>query len=160
MANAAGASLMGKGIGALLGGARTGMNAIPGGGFGKLTAGMTAMDMFSNVHNGDDVGTAAVKAGANYMLWSALPGPMTALTFAPMVASGAMKAGTFFNHKQQWWNQQHRPGNTVGGQYMDTQRAQTMRQAAVQAIQGSKLNARSALGGEAQLFANNPYNMR
>jgi hypothetical protein len=43
---------------------------------------------------------------------------------------------------------------------MDTQRAQTMRQAAVQAIQGSKLNARSALGGEAQIFANNPFNNR
>jgi hypothetical protein len=41
----------------------------------------------------------------------------------------------------------------VGGNYMDTQRALTMRQAAVQAIQGSKLNARSALGGEARILA-------
>lgn len=160
MSNGPGASILGKGMSALWGGVKKGTGAIPGGGFGKMTAGFTAFDMYSNVQNGDDIGTAGVKAGANYMLWSALPGPMTALTFAPMVAKGAMQAGTFMNHKQQWWNKQFHPGNTVGGQYMDTQRAQTMRQAAVQAIQGSKLNARSALGGEAQLFANNPYNNR
>jgi hypothetical protein len=36
--------------------------------------------------------------------------------------------------------------------YQDTQPAMTMRQAAIQAIQGSKLNARNALGGEAALM--------
>lgn len=36
--------------------------------------------------------------------------------------------------------------------YQDTEQAYTMRQAAVQAIQGSHLNARSALGGEARLM--------
>lgn len=36
--------------------------------------------------------------------------------------------------------------------YKDTQQAITMRQAAVQAIQGSRMNARSALGGEARLM--------
>jgi hypothetical protein len=160
MSNGAGASAMGKAFGALWGGTKKATNAIPGGGFGKMAAGFTAMDLYSNVQAGDDFGTAAVKAGANYMLWSAMPGVMTAATFGPALASGAMKAGTFTHHKQQWWDKQFRPGNTVGGGYMDTQRAQTMRQAAVQAIQGSKLNARSALGGEAQIFANNPFNNR
>jgi hypothetical protein len=36
--------------------------------------------------------------------------------------------------------------------YQDTQQAATMRQAAIQAIQGSKLNARNALGGEAAMM--------
>lgn len=158
MANANGASLLGKGASALWGAGKKGMSAVPGGAISKTVLGMTAFDMYGNVQAGDDIGTAGVKAGANYMLWAALPGPMTAFTFGPALAGAAMQTGTFINKKQQWWNQQFRPGNTVGGNYMDTQRAQTMRQAAVQAIQGSKLNARSALGGEAQIFANNPWN--
>ena len=40
----------------------------------------------------------------------------------------------------------------MGFNYVDTEQAYTMRQAAVQAIQGSHLNARSALGGEARLM--------
>jgi hypothetical protein len=158
MANGPGASILGKGLGTLWGAGKKGMNSLPGGAFGKVAAGMTVADMYGNVQAGDDVGTAAVKAGANYVEWSMAPGPMTALTFGPALAGAAMQAGTFINRKEQWWDKQFRPGNTVGGNYMDSQRAQTMRQAAVQAIQGSKLNARSALGGEAQIFANNPYN--
>ena len=41
------------------------------------------------------------------------------------------------------------------GDFVDTRGAQTMRQATVQAIQGSKMNARSALGGEAKILS--PY---
>jgi hypothetical protein len=149
--------MAGKGVGAAFKGGRSLWGKVPGGKIGKGMVGFAAFDMYSNIQGGDDVGTAAVKAGANFMLWDALPGPMTALTVAPALAQGAMAAGTFINKKQQWWNQQFKNTGVVGGQYIDTQRAQTMRQAAVQAIQGSKMNARSALGGEAKIFANNPF---
>lgn len=158
MANAQGANIVKQGLSALWKGGKAGASKIPGGPIGKGMSAMTALDVWGNLQSGDDLGTAAVKAGANYMLWSALPGPMTALTFTPMLAQGAMGVGNFIHHKQQWWNQQFKQDGQVGGNYIDTQRAQTMRQAAVQAIQGSKLNARSALGGEARIFANNPYN--
>lgn len=151
------AGMAGKGVGAIWKGGKGLWGKVPGGAVGKGMVGMAAFDMYSNVQSGDDVGTAAVKAGANYMLWDAMPGPMMALTVAPALAQGAMAAGTFINKKQQWWNMQFKNTGVVGGNYVDSQRALTMRQAAVQAIQGSKLNARSALGGEARLFANNPY---
>ena len=47
-------------------------------------------------------------------------------------------------------NQQLQPGTNFT--YRDSNAAYTMRQASVQAIQGSKLNARNALGGEAALM--------
>lgn len=43
-------------------------------------------------------------------------------------------------------------GPNVGGGYQDTQQAYTMRQRAVQAIQQSRMNARSVLGNEASLL--------
>lgn len=46
--------------------------------------------------------------------------------------------------------QYYRPG--FGGQYNDTQQAYTMRQRGVQAMQASKMNARSVLGSEARTF--------
>jgi hypothetical protein len=156
MANAQSASVVKDGMKALLNGGKA-MKHMPKGKMGKAMVGFTALDLVGNLHAGDDLGTASVKAGANAILWSALPGPMAALTFAPALAGAAFKAGTFVHHKQQWWNMQHKNSGVVGGQYIDSQRAQTMRQAAVQAIQGSKLNARSALGGEARIFASNPY---
>ncbi|MFP3359475.1 hypothetical protein R0K17_19275, partial [Planococcus sp. SIMBA_143] len=56
-------------------------------------------------------------------------------------------------NKVMWWNKQHLQG-TIGGGYMDTQRALTMRQAAVQSIEASKMNSRSSLGGEARILSN------
>ena len=157
MTNANGVSMVEKGMAALWGGAKKGFGMVPGGKMGKGMAAFAAFDIYGNLQSGDDLGTAAVKTAANQILWAAAPGPMAALTFTPMLAKGAMAVGTFAHHKQQWWNMQHKPTGIVGGQYVDTQRAQTMRQAAVQAIQGSKMNARSALGGEAKIFANNPW---
>ena len=47
----------------------------------------------------------------------------------------------------------YRPG--FGGSYNDTQNAYTMRQRGVQAMQASKMNARSVLGSEARSFHTN-----
>lgn len=116
-------------------------------GFGVVDAGM-------NMAAGDDAGTAIGKAAVSTALWFTAPGIMTAhmaATMAPMAAAGV------YNWNRQAktnWQNAHLQGQ-VGGMYQDTQRAMTMRQAAVQAIQGSKMNARSALGGEARILNNN-----
>ncbi|ONG92331.1 hypothetical protein BKK40_06095 [Bacillus cereus] len=128
---------------------------IPGGKFGKTVGAFSAFDVYSNVQAGDDIGTAVVKAGTQQIYWTMAPTLAFATTFAPMIGEGAMAAGRFAHSKQQWWNQQFQHNGVVGGNYIDTQRALTMRQASVQAIQGSKMNARSALGGEARILS--PY---
>lgn len=112
--------------------------------------GWGGLDAYMNMKEGDDFGTAAVKGAATGMLWTVAPGPMWAATLAPLARDGAIAAQQWHKGKSDWWQQQHLPN--FGGQYQDTQRAMTMRQAAVQQIQGSKLNARSALGGEAKLL--------
>lgn len=128
---------------------------IPGGKFGKTVGVFSALDVYGNLQSGDDLGTAVVKAGAQQIYWTMAPTLAAVTTFGPMIGEGAIAAGRFAHSKQQWWNKQFQHDGMVGGQYVDTQRAQTMRQAAVQAIQGSKMNARSALGGEARIMS--PY---
>lgn len=112
-----------------------------------------AIDTYMNVQNGDNFGTAAVKGAFSGMLWSTMPGVMMAATVAPLVPAAVKGAHNWKREKEAWWNQQFLPN--FGGNYQDTQRALTMRQAAVQQIQGSKLNGRSALGGEAKLLSAN-----
>lgn len=122
---------------------------------GMATGGVfAAADFYGNVKNGDDVVTAGMKTAASSMLWAAAPWTM-AIGSVAMAAPAAVEGYTNWKKgKEEWWNQQFYRG-TVGGQYQDTQRALTMRQAAVQQIQGSKLNARSALGGEARILNEN-----
>jgi hypothetical protein len=120
-------------------------------GFG-LWAGV---DTFMNMKAGDDFGTAAVKGVASGMLWTAMPGIMTAHMIATSAPAVINSVNQYKRQKESWWYKQHLPN--FGGQYQDTQRAQTMRQAAVEAIQGSKLNARSALGGEARILSQTMY---
>lgn len=113
------------------------------------------LDTISNMKQGDSFGTAAAKGLVSGMLWETMPAIMTAqllATAAPrVIATGA----NWYRQRQQWYNNQHLPN--FGGNYRDTQRALTMRQAGIQAIQGSKLNARSSLGGEAQILAQSMY---
>lgn len=113
------------------------------------------IDTFMNMKQGDDFGTAALKGVATGMLWATMPGIMTAHLAATTAPGMINAANQYKRQKESWWYKQHLPN--FGGQYQDTQRAQTMRQSAVQAIQGSKLNARSALGGEARLLSQGMY---
>lgn len=120
----------------------------------KGNIGFGVLDAAMNMAAGDDFGTAAFKAAGSTALWYTAPGIMTAYTAATM-APQIVGAGYQWHQKAKaGWNNAHLNGQ-VGGQYQDTQRALTMRQAAVNAIQGSKLNARSALGGEARILNNN-----
>lgn len=131
-------------------GAKQGIRAKMGG-IGPWGVAFAGMDTMANLKAGDDLGTAGVKAAASAMLWTAAPWTM-GITTAAAAIPGAVSAGVqWHKQKKDWWNMQHLKGN-VGGNYQDTQRAYTMRQAAVNQIQMSKLNARSALGGEAQIL--------
>lgn len=116
------------------------------------------MDFVSNVAAGDNLGTSAMKAGVTGVLAAANPLLFGVAMATPLVKDVGISAYKFQREKQQWWNKQFAYDNLVGGNYVDTQRAMTMRQAAVQSIQASKLNARSALGSEARIL--NPYDSR
>ena len=65
---------------------------------------------------------------------------------------GAVMQSAMDHHRygKQQIQKYYRPG--FGGNYQDTQAAYTMRQRGVQAMQASKLNARSVLGSEARTF--------
>ncbi|MDK2600728.1 hypothetical protein QO179_24850 [Bacillus stercoris] len=120
----------------------------------KGTLGFGALDTAMNMAGGDDFGTALGKGAASAALWYTAPGMMWAYTAATTVPQAVGAGYQWYRQQKDWWNSAHLQG-TVGGNYQDTQRALTMRQAAVEAIQGSKLNARSALGGEARILNQN-----
>jgi hypothetical protein len=120
--------------------------------FMKGNLAFAAIDVPMNMAAGDDFGTAVLRSSASAALWATAPwvmGTHLAATTLPMAG-----AAIYNTHKQKvnQWNMAHMQG-TLGGTYMDTQRAVTMRQAAVQAIESSKMNARSSLGGEAKILA-------
>ena len=115
--------------------------------FSALFAGM-------EMYGGESMGNAVAKGIGESLLWEFAPGAMIGYQLATTLPSAGMAAADRVRAQGRWWNQAHRP--SFGGGYRDTQQAITMRQAAVQAISGSKLNARSALGGEARMF-HRPY---
>jgi hypothetical protein len=133
----------------------TGLSAITGIGTPNLM--YVGLDSAQNLANGDSLGTSVAKGFAS----GALMASMTPVA-AGMMALDAGNAYVKFKGWEIKRNQQlkglMRQSNTVGGGYVDTQRALTMRQASIQAIQGSKLNARSALGGEARILS--PFDSR
>jgi len=122
---------------------------------GYLGVGMTALDFKSNLDQGQGVGEAALKSAASFAAWSAAA-PVMWGHMAATTGIDAVEAGyKWRKQRSEEMRSQLVSDRTVGGNYIDSSRAQTMRQAAVQAIQGSKMNARSSLGGEARLFHNN-----
>ena len=117
-------------------------------------AGWGVIDGMMNMAAGDDFGTAALKATASTALWYTAPGVMTAYSVGTAIPAVAGAAYQWGRSQRAWWSNSHLNGQ-VGGNYQDNQRALTMRQAAVNTIQSSKLNARSALGGEARILNQN-----
>lgn len=113
-----------------------------------------AIDLPMNMAQGDDFGTAAMKAGTTAALWTVAPAIMSVHLAATALPAVAGSVHQWQRGKAASWNAGFAKGQ-VGGQYQDTQRALTMRQAGIEAIQGSKLNARSALGGEARILSQN-----
>lgn len=120
----------------------------------KGLIGWGALSTATNMAQGDDFTKAAMKGAVDAVLWHNYAPVMWGIEAAKDIPAVGQAAFSWFQQQKQWWNMQHLQGS-VGGGYHDTQRALTMRQAAVQAIQGSKLNARSALGGEAQILNQN-----
>ncbi len=106
---------------------------------------------------GSGVTTSAFKAGVSNIAWNMAPFLAGTAMLAPVAYQGAKAAYDWRKQKTQSLFDMKHPTGMVGGNYRDTQQAQTMRQAALQQIQGNKLNARSALGGEARIFSNNYY---
>lgn len=130
------------------------IRANPGGAINAVQGGLS---INSRVKRGDSFMGAVAKEGANMAMWATNPGIMMGIQGAQMAYSGTKAAYQFRRRKHDSIVQglESAAGNTVGGGYMDTNAAATMRQAAVQQIQGNKMNARSALGGEARIFAGN-----
>lgn len=113
---------------------------------------MMPIDVYSRLQEGDDLATATIKSAGELALSLAFPVAYWS-TFAASIGYDISVAAVDWwrGVESQYWSLYQK--GTVGGGYVDTQQALTMRQAAVQAIQGSKLNARSALGGEARILS-------
>lgn len=102
---------------------------------------------------GSSTAASLAKAGTMGAIRSTAPILGAAIDIAPMAVQGVVAANRFRREKAEDYYKLSHIDNEIGGYFKDTPGAQTMRQAAVQQIQGNKLNARSALGGEAKLFS-------
>ena len=121
--------------------------AIVGVGMGVIDGGMTYYDRRAEHPDESKVVSAAFAAG-NVALWTFLPGVAFA-TEAYGVAKDLGQAGVFNQHK---YESAYVGRNDIGGSwhFNDSQQAATMRQRGLDAIANSRMNARSALGGEAR----------
>lgn len=81
--------------------------------------------------------------------YEVFPEVMWARFAASAIPSIAQAVYASYERRQDWWDSIRQPNMGV---FFDTEAALTMRQAAVQAIQASKMNARSVLGQEARLM--------
>lgn len=117
------------------------------------------IDTAFRLKQGDPVGPAIMKAIPETLAWTTMPGLMFGLLGVNMLGQAAPALINADSKLESKYAELHKRGRRPSFQMMDTQQAATMRQAAVQAIQGSKLNARNALGGEAALMHRN-YNDR
>lgn len=127
----------------------------PGGAMG-LAFGV-GMNTIGSLGSGDPLGTSILKGIVGEAAFGIAPVAVSTY-YGSQLIYGAAKAGYALD-KRIKMNQTYGRSATPTFGYIDTQQAQTMRQAAVQAIQGSKLNARNALGGEAALMHVN-YNRK
>lgn len=114
---------------------------------------------YGRVKDGSGLMSAIGREAISSALWATQPHLMTGIMAAQFAVQGTQAAYAFRRqaHTKFTGMLESAGSNQVGGGYMDTNQAATMRQAAFQQIQGNKINARSALGGEARIFANNRY---
>ena len=123
-----------------------------------LGIGNVVYETNNQMKNGNGFGVSLLKSGIETALWETNPILMGAATLAPMAVQGGIAANKFRRSKaEERYDRKHNSYGVIGGGFVDTMQAQTMRQAAVQQIQGNKLNARSALGGEARIFSSQIY---
>jgi len=123
--------------------------------FGKNLLVTSVLSTVGNLIEGESPGRAIAQgalAGIKFgVIGAVLPG-----FFGTQIAFQVGKAlgGLYFslNRRGRELRTIRQDKNNFNWNFVDTEQAYTMRQAAVQAIQASKLNARSALGGEARLM--------
>lgn len=119
-------------------------------GLGQHAIGMGMAVGMGVMSSNGNMGEAILKGAGMYALEAVVPGAFMVNTVADM---GGAAATAYIDHKR-YGNariQKYYRGN-FGGNFQDTQAGYTMRQRGVQAIQQSKLNARSVLGSEARSF--------
>lgn len=109
------------------------------------------IDTYLGMKSGEAFGTAMLKGVGWGVVGAVAPGPLTAWFVGQGAGAIGMGLMNFSENLDSRYNQSMKMAKP-NFQYIDTKQALTMRQAAVQAIQGSKMNARNALGGEAALM--------
>lgn len=118
-------------------------------GFVNHALGVT-MNVGGELMSGTDAKTALVKGAFWFAAEAVVPG---ASWVQPMAAAGDFATQQYLSHKYEGKGKvqsYYRPG--FGGNFQDSQSGYTMRQRSVQAMQQSKINARSVLGSEAKTF--------
>lgn len=118
-------------------------------GFVSHALGVTA-NVGGELMGGADVGTALVKGAFWAAAEAVVPG---AALIQPMIDAGDFATQQYLGYKHEGKGKiqsYYRPG--FGGNFQDSQSGYTMRQRSVQAMQQSKINARSVLGSEAKTF--------
>lgn len=111
----------------------------------------------TNVTSGMSIPGAVAKAAVSSALYATNPVAMYTAQASKMAVQGTIAAHKYRRGQAEKYLNEGYNSQRVGSGFQDTMQAQTMRQAALQQIQGNKLNARSALGGEARIFSNRRY---
>lgn len=126
-------------------GKHLGVGSIAGAGFD------VAFSVVGGIKSGQSFGESIIKGTADAAMWAIAPGVMWT-AFGASIAGSVGKGIYNYNANLDSRYYERMQAAKSNFNYVDTRQAVTMRQAAVQAIQGSKMNARNALGGEASLM--------
>lgn len=113
-----------------------------------LFDGITTYAERRHEHPDENKLVSASYAAGTAALWEMFPGVM----FGLMAAGVAKQAGAAYQnlYRDQKSRYMQNTSRDIGGGFVDTEMAYTMRQRGLQAISSSRLNARSALGNEAR----------
>lgn len=120
---------------------------------GKVASGLAggfALDMGIEMAMGHSVGDAVKQASLEALLYEMFPSIGLSYMAIPLAQLSYQIGRSHYDNDKQQFEDMYRPN--LGGNYQDTQQAYTMRQRGVQAIQNSRLNARSALGNTARMM--------
>jgi hypothetical protein len=112
----------------------------------------TGFELVGRVSSGEKLSLSTIgKSVVSGVGWELIhPGAAAAYGLASLAVAGGAAAYNSVRKQQQKWKDNRQTG--MRATYADSEQALTMRQAAVQAIQGSRMNARNALGGEASMM--------
>ena len=112
----------------------------------------TGFELVGRVSSGEKLSLGTIgKSAVSGVAWELVhPGAAFAYGAASLAVAGGAAAYGSVKKQMQKWKDNRQTG--LRSTYTDSEQALTMRQAAVQAIQGSRMNARNALGGEANMM--------